>query len=100
MTFTKRLTQKLQSIRETAKLQTGSHQKIQNTAHFFVEARQIAWVLLVVPFFGLIGVHRFYMGKIVTGIIWLVTGGLFGIGWLYDLWTLNEQVSEINARGI
>jgi hypothetical protein len=39
------------------------------------------------------------MGKIVTGIVWLLTGGLLGIGWLYDLWTLNEQVSEINARG-
>lgn len=48
MSYTKRLTQKLQGIGETARLLTGSHQKIQNTAHFFVEARQIAWVLLVV----------------------------------------------------
>jgi multidrug efflux pump subunit AcrB len=48
MSYTKRLTQKLQGIRETAKLLTGSHHKIHNLAHFFVEARQIAWVLLVV----------------------------------------------------
>lgn len=59
----------------------------------------LAWILLVIPFFGLIGLHRFYLGKIVTGIIWLLTGGLFGLGWLYDLWTLNDQISEINARG-
>jgi hypothetical protein len=31
--------------------------------------------------------------------LWLVTGGLLGIGWLYDLWTLNEQVDELNAQG-
>lgn len=48
MSYTKRLTQKLHGFRETAALLTGSHQKIHNTAHFFVEARQIAWVLLVV----------------------------------------------------
>ena len=54
----------------------------------------VAWILLT--FFGLFGIHRFYMGKVVTGIVYLLTGGLFGIGWLFDLWTLNEQVDEIN----
>jgi TM2 domain-containing membrane protein YozV len=56
----------------------------------------LAWLLLV--FLGPLGIHRFYMGKIVTGILWLLTGGLIGIGWLYDLWTLNEQVSEVNQQ--
>ena len=32
------------------------------------------------------------------GLLWLLTGGLFGIGWLYDFCTLNEQVSEQNFR--
>lgn len=54
----------------------------------------VSWLLLV--FLGAFGVHRFYLGKWMTGLLWLVSGGLFGIGWLYDLWTLNEQVSEAN----
>ena len=48
MSYTRRLTQKLQNIRETAKLLAGSRQNIRNTAHLFVEARQIAWALFVV----------------------------------------------------
>ena len=55
-----------------------------------------AWILLV--FLGLIGIHRFYMRKWGTGILYLLTGGLLGIGYLYDLWTLNSQISEANQR--
>lgn len=55
----------------------------------------IAWILLT--FLGWAGVHRFYMGKWITGIIYLCTGGLFLIGILYDFWTLNEQVDDCNA---
>ena len=54
----------------------------------------IAWILLT--FLGIFGVHRFYLGKWITGIIYFCTGGLLGLGWLYDLWTLNEQVSMKN----
>lgn len=56
----------------------------------------VAWLLLT--FLGYFGIHRFYMGKWITGLIWLLTVGLAGFGWLYDLWTLNEQVSDENAR--
>ena len=58
----------------------------------------LAWILLI--FLGIFGVHRMYMGKWITGIIYLLTGGLFFLGWLYDLWTLNGQVDEINRRSI
>ncbi len=54
----------------------------------------IAWILLT--FLGVFGVHRFYLGKWVTGIIWLCTGGFFFIGYLYDFLNLNEMVSERN----
>ena len=57
----------------------------------------ITWILLT--FLGLFGIHRFYMGKWLSGIIYLLTGGIFGLGYLYDLWTLNEQVSIINSGG-
>ena len=56
----------------------------------------VAWILLT--FLGLFGIHRFYMGKWFTGIVYLLSGGILGIGYLYDLWTLNDQVSLINNR--
>ena len=55
----------------------------------------VAWLLQT--FIGPLGIHRFYMGKIWTGLLWLFTGGLVGIGWLYDFWTLNGQIDERNA---
>lgn len=55
----------------------------------------LAWILLT--FLGFFGVHRFYLGKVISGIIWLLTGGLFTFGWLYDLWTLNKQINEVNS---
>jgi TM2 domain-containing membrane protein YozV len=54
----------------------------------------VSWILLT--FLGIFGIHRFYLGKWVTGLIWLLTGGLLLLGLLYDLWTLNEQVDEVN----
>ena len=66
----------------------------------FAEGRidyNIAWVLLT--FLGLLGIHRFYLGKWVTGIIYLCTAGIFGIGYICDYWTLNDQITIINNSG-
>lgn len=56
----------------------------------------IAWILLT--FLGLFGAHRFYMGKWITAVIYLLTGGLFVFGYLYDMLTLNGQISEKNGE--
>ncbi len=54
----------------------------------------VAWLLLV--FLGVFGAHRLYMGKWVTAILYLFTGGLFLVGYIVDLWTLNGQIAEIH----
>lgn len=54
----------------------------------------VAWILQT--FLGYFGVHRMYMGKWLTGILYLFTGGLFLIGYIYDYLTLNTQINEIN----
>lgn len=56
----------------------------------------IAWILLT--FLGIFGVHRMFIGKWLTGILWLLTGGLLTLGYIYDYWTWNEQVSEANRK--
>ena len=56
----------------------------------------LGWILLT--FLGVFGVHRFYLGKWGTGLLYLFTLGLFGIGVIYDFWTLNSQISELNLR--
>lgn len=54
----------------------------------------VAWLLLT--FLGIFGIHRMYMHKWLTGIIYLLTGGLLGFGYLYDFWTLNDQITILN----
>ncbi len=54
----------------------------------------LTWILLT--FLGVFGVHRMYMGKWITGIIYFFTGGLFFVGYLYDFCTLNAQVDQVN----
>lgn len=58
----------------------------------------IAYLLWLVSGFGALGLHRFYLGKIPTGLLWMCTGGLAMVGAVYDFFTLSRQVKEANVR--
>ena len=57
------------------------------------------WVTYLLWFFlGFVGVHKFYLGKMGWGIIYIFTGGLFLIGWLVDIFTIPSQVRRYNEQ--
>lgn len=58
----------------------------------------VAYLLGALSFFGVAGLNRFYLGKPVTGVIWFLTGGLFFVGAIYDMITMERQVAEVAAR--
>ena len=58
--------------------------------------QSVAWILHY--FLGIFGAHRLYMGKFFTGFLYLFTGALLGVGYIYDTLTLNDQIDEINLR--
>ncbi len=70
-----------------------------NQADFRYQAGDTDYSLafIFLTFLGIFGVHRMYMGKWFTGFVYLLTGGILGLGILYDFWTLNEQVSMENS---
>jgi TM2 domain-containing membrane protein YozV len=59
-----------------------------------IKSKGVAYLLWF--FLGIFGAHRFYLEKIGTGILYLLTGGIFGIGWVIDLFTLGGQVDTYN----
>ena len=58
----------------------------------------LAYFLWLISGVGALGFHRFYLGKWGTGLLFMATGGLGGIGSFYDLVTLPMQVREANLR--
>lgn len=58
----------------------------------------VAYLLWLFSGFGALGFHRFYLGKFGTGLLYLLTGGLFWFGSIYDFFTLPAQVREANLR--
>lgn len=47
---------------------------------------------------GILGVHRFYCGRVLTGLLWLLTGGLGGLGWIIDAFLIPGMVRASNAE--
>lgn len=56
----------------------------------------LAWILLT--FLGVFGVHRFYQGKWISGLVYLLTLGLLGFGVVYDWCTLNDQIDDLHRE--
>lgn len=57
-----------------------------------------SYLLWLLCFVGLCGIHRFYAGKWITGILWLLTGGFFLIGQIVDLFLIPGQIERANTR--
>ena len=58
----------------------------------------IAYLLWCVSGFGALGLHRFYLNKIGSGVLYFLTGGLFMVGGIYDFFTLPLQVRDANLE--
>ncbi len=63
-----------------------------------MNSKTVSYLLWLPMLVGLGGLHRFYNGKMVTGTIWLLTGGLFGVGQIIDLFLMSEMVEEHNLK--
>ena len=63
-----------------------------------MKSKGMAYLFWLLSIFGWLGFHRFYLGKIFTGILWILTGGLFGFGSFFDLFTLGSKVEYYNMK--
>lgn len=66
-----------------------------------VSVKKFVVTLLLAIFLGGLGIHRFYVGKTGTGVLWLLTGGVFGIGWFVDVvWILTNCFADWSGAPI
>ncbi|MDX2229710.1 MAG: NINE protein [Leptolyngbyaceae cyanobacterium bins.349] len=63
-----------------------------------MNSKGVSYLLWLSILLGLGGLHRFYNGKMITGCLWLVTGGLFGVGQLVDLFLIPDMVDGHNLK--
>jgi hypothetical protein len=63
-----------------------------------VKSISVAYLLWLLGGCGALGLHRFYLGKIPTGVLYLMTGGLGMVGSVIDFFTMTSQVREANIK--
>lgn len=63
-----------------------------------MKSKGVSYLLWCLCFVGLCGVHRFYNGRWITGLIWLLTGGLLFVGQIVDLFLIPGMVRVSNLE--
>lgn len=63
---------------------------------YVMKSKLVAFLLWF--FLGSLSMHRFYLGKVGSGILYLLTGQLLGIGWIVDLFLLSGMVDNYNNK--
>ncbi len=58
---------------------------VNQNVNFAISQKNKTVALLLCIFLGIFGAHRFYVGKVGTGVLYLFSYGLFGVGWIVDL---------------
>lgn len=80
------------------KVDTDLSTRARHSAVETMHKKSTTYVLWLFCLFGMGGIHRLYNRKIATGLLWLFTGGLFGIGQLIDLILIPDMVDEYNIK--
>ena len=68
-----------------AAMRSGDKHSMQRNIRYDYSPKSRVAALLICVFFGPIGIHYFYVGRIGMGVLYLFTVGLFGIGWMIDI---------------
>jgi TM2 domain-containing membrane protein YozV len=63
-----------------------------------MNSKGTSYLLWLSILLGIGGLHRFYNGKMLSGLLWLCTGGLFGVGQIIDLFLIPDMVENYNLK--